>query len=267
MKLYQVDAFTDQPFRGNPAAVCVLDGPRPDAWMQALAAEMNLSETAFPLPQGDGFGLRWLTPKQEVGLCGHATLATAHILWAEGYLRPDQEARFETKSGLLTASKRADGIEMNFPARFVTDTQANALLNRALGAVPRHTSVLSSAKGNTYLLEYESERQVAEMVPDFAALLATDARAVIVTSRAETPGYDFVSRFFAPALGISEDPVTGSAHCYLAPYWSKKLGKVEMVGWQVSARTGVVGCAWQGERVALRGQAVTVFKAELLPAG
>lgn len=264
MKLYQVDAFTDQPFRGNPAAICVMEGPRPDAWMQALAAEMNLSETAFPLRQGEEFSLRWFTPKQEVGLCGHATLATSHILWAEGYLRPDQEARFQTKSGLLTANKRADGIEMDFPARFVTDAEAYPLLNQALGVAPRQTSILSSAKGNTYLLEFDSEQQVIEMAPDFIALLAISARAVIVTSRAETAGYDFVSRFFAPALGINEDPVTGSAHCYLAPYWGKKLGKVALVGWQVSARTGVVGCTWQGERVVLRGQAVTVFKGELL---
>jgi len=233
MRIYQVDAFSDQPFKGNPACVCLLDAGRPDAWMQSVAAEMNLSETAFVVQQEDGLSLRWFTPTQEVGLCGHATLATAHILWEEGRLQQGEEARFYTRSGLLTASRDGQWISMDFPAREVAAAPPNATVNRALA-------------------------------PDFAALTASDARAAIVTARAEGGAFDFVSRFFAPAIGIDEDPVTGSAHCYLAPYWSAKLGKDDLVGYQASARGGVVGCRWQGERVILRGQAATVMRGDLL---
>jgi PhzF family phenazine biosynthesis protein len=263
MRIYQVDAFTDQPFKGNPAAVCILDAARPDAWMQALAAEMNLSETAFPLKQGEGYALRWFTPKQEVRLCGHATLATAHILWAQGYVAPQGQIRFNTKSGPLSAARAGEWIQLDFPARAVTATEIDPELNSALGAIPCYTARSTSARGDTVLVEMESEEIVRALAPDFARLAAGSARTVIVTAPATTAGFDFVSRFFAPAIGIAEDPVTGSAHCYLAPYWGAKLGKTSLVGLQVSARTGIVGCEWQGERVLLRGKAITIFVGEL----
>lgn len=264
MKIYQVDSFTDQPFKGNPAGVCVLDAERTDAWMQSLAAEMNLSETAFVRPTTDGFSLRWFTPTKEVSLCGHATLATAHILWARQILQPEQQARFHTLSGLLTASKDGSWIEMDFPAKEVSVVENNPQLNAALGITPICTSQITHDRGTLYLLEVEAEESVRQLAPDFGQLAAIGARAVIVTSRSRTPGYDFVSRFFAPLIGINEDPVTGSAHCYLAPYWETRLGRRPLVGFQVSARTGIVRCHWQGDRVLLRGQAVTVFEGELL---
>lgn len=264
MRMFQVDAFTDRPFRGNPACVCLLDAGRPDAWMQSVAAEMNLSETAFVSRQEDGFGLRWFTPRVEVSLCGHATLASAHILWEVGWLQPWAEARFHTLSGLLTAARDGAWITMDFPAREVAAAPPNPSVNGALGVEPAETHVAPRPNGDTYLLELASEGGVRALAPDFAALAATDARTVIVTARAEGGDFDFVSRFFAPALGIDEDPVTGSAHCYLAPYWATKLGKDDLVGYQASARGGVVGCCWRGERVILRGQAATVMRGDLL---
>ncbi len=264
MKIYQVDAFTDQPFKGNPAAVCVLDQDRPDAWMMALAQEMNLSETAFVRRRETGFDLRWFTPKKEVSLCGHATLATAHILWQDQYLAPTEQARFNTQSGLLTAKKDGTWIELDFPARFVVAAEENLGLNQALGLVAKSTNKSATTQGNLYLLEVESEEIVKAVSPDFGAVAATGARGVIVTSRAHAPEYDFVSRYFAPAVGINEDPVTGSAHCYLATYWGNKLNKQALVGFQASARIGIINCCWQGERVLLRGQAITIFKGELV---
>lgn len=264
MKIYQVDAFTEQAFKGNPAGVCVLDKAKPEPWMQSIAMEMNLSETAFVLKMEEGFSLRWFTPKKEVSLCGHATLATAHILWQTGQLEPDEVARFQTKSGLLTAKKDGDWIELDFPARPVKMIQEFQVLNSALGADPVYTSVSPSEKGDYYLLELDNEQAVRALNPDFQQLVSINARAVIVTSRSDDPAYDFVSRFFAPWLGINEDPVTGSAHCYLAPYWSAKLGKTSLTGLQVSERSGVVGCRWKGERVFLRGQALTIFCGDLM---
>ncbi|MGB8252240.1 MAG: PhzF family phenazine biosynthesis protein [Anaerolineaceae bacterium] len=264
MKIYQVDAFTDQPFKGNPAGVCVLDKTKPEPWMQSIAMEMNLSETAFVLKMEDGFSLRWFTPKKEVSLCGHATLATAHILWETGVLKPDEVARFQTKSGLLTAKRIDDWIELDFPFRPVKIVKDFDVLNSALGIKPVCTSVAASDKGDYYLLELDNEKAVRGLNPDFIKLLSINARAVIVTSRSDDPAYDFVSRFFAPWLGINEDPVTGSAHCYLTPYWSEKLGKTSMNGYQASARGGVVGCRWEGERVYLKGQAVTIFRGDLM---
>ena len=263
MKIYQVDAFTDQPFKGNPACVCILDQARPDSWMQSLAQEMNLSETAFVLKRENGFDLRWFTPKKEVSLCGHATLATAHILWEDRYLKPTEEARFNTQSGLLTARKDGVWIELDFPARFVVSAEENPDLNQALGVTPQYTNKSSAATGDRYLVEVESEELVRTLTPDFDALAVTNARAVIVTSIAHAREYDFVSRYFAPAVGINEDPVTGSAHCYLATYWGTKLNKRTLTGFQASARTGIVQCSWQGERVLLRGKAITIFKGEL----
>jgi len=263
MRIYQVDAFSDQPFRGNPACVCMLDTERPDAWLQAVAAEMDLSETAFVEPRDDGFGLRWFTPRQEVGLCGHATLAAAHILWEEGRLPMREAARFDTRSGLLTAVRDGAWIALDFPARAVSAVEPYPALNCALGAAPCRTSRASRPGGDTYLVELESEAEVRALRPDFTARAASAARIAIVTARATEGEFDFVSRFFAPAIGIDEDPVTGAAHCYLAPYWAARLGKGDLVGYQASAR-GIVRCRWEGERVVLRGQAVTVLRGDLL---
>ena len=265
MKIYQVDSFTDKPFLGNPAGVCLLDEPRSDDFVRSVAAEMNLSETAFLLTEeGGAFRLRWFTPTTEVSLCGHATLASAHILWTEGYLSPGEEARFDTMSGRLTAKKKSDWIEMDFPLRQVTPTEPPERLLTALGVRPIYTGIRRKPDGDTYLIEVESEDLVASLTPDFRLMAQTGARSVIVTSKAEGKQYDFVSRFFAPAVGIDEDPVTGSAHCYLAPHWAEKLGKRELTGFQVSKRTGVVRCCPQGDRVLIAGQAVTVLRAELV---
>lgn len=270
MKIYQVDAFTGTPFAGNPAAVCVLESEKPDAWMAALAAEMNLSETAFLRETGDVYSLRWFTPATEVSLCGHATLASAHILWERGYVAARSAISFSTLSGELRASRHGDRIELDFPAREIESSEENAVLNEALGASPSYTGTYpmggtaSSSRGPLYLLELESAAAVRELSPDFRRLLATGAGAAIVTAASTDGRHDFVSRFFAPAAGIDEDPVTGSAHCYLAPYWSRKLGKAELVGLQVSKRTGVVGCRLNGDRVLLRGRAVTVLVGDVL---
>jgi PhzF family phenazine biosynthesis protein len=262
MKIYQVDAFTDKPFTGNPAGVCVLPGPKDDAWMQNVAAEMNLSETAFLLELADGFRLRWFTPAVEVELCGHATLASAHILWETGRLAPSDRARFHTLSGLLTAEHRADGIELDFPATPDEPASSPAGLAEILGA----EIVNFRSSRFDHLVELESEEIIKALRPDFTRLRALPVRGIMVTSRASTPGFDFVSRFFGPAVGIDEDPVTGSAHCCLGPYWSRRLGKTEMRAYQASARSGVVGVTVRGDRVRLRGQAVTVLAAELIVA-
>jgi len=260
MKIYQVDAFTDKPFTGNPAGVCILPGPKDDAWMQNVAAEMNLSETAFLLKEGEGFRLRWFTPAVEVELCGHATLASAHILWQTNLLSNEERARFHTLSGLLTAERCAEGIDLDFPVTPDEPADAPAGLAEILGA-----KVLSFRSSRfDHLVELESEEIIRGLRPDFTRLRALPVRGIMVTSRASTPGFDFVSRFFGPAVGIDEDPVTGSAHCCLGPYWSRRLGKTEMRAYQASARGGVVGVTVRGDRVRLRGQAVTVMVAELI---
>jgi PhzF family phenazine biosynthesis protein len=258
--IYQVDAFTDRPFAGNPAGVCVLDGSADEAWMQDVAREMNLSETAFLYREGDGYRLRWFTPAVEVDLCGHATLASAHVLWESGYLWTSEPALFQTRSGLLTAEKRGDWIEMDFPATPPAAAEAPAGLIEALGVTPLYV-------GRTkfdYLIEVAGEQEVRSLTPDFAALGRADARGVIVTSLAEQMDFDFVSRFFGPAVGVNEDPVTGSAHCSLAPFWAQRLGKQEMTAYQASARGGVVQVRMAGDRVLLRGRAVTVLRGELV---
>jgi len=260
MKIYQVDAFTDKPFTGNPAGVCVLPGPKDDTWLQNVGREMNLSETAFLLKQADGYSLRWFTPAVEIKLCGHATLASAHILWETGLLAPQAPARFHTLSGLLTAELRTGAIELDFPATPDEPAEAPAGLAEILGAEPRN---FRRSRFDD-LVEVESEDVVRGLRPDFSRLKALPVRGIMVTSRASTPGFDFVSRFFGPAVGIDEDPVTGSAHCCLGPYWSKRLGKTDMVAYQASARGGVVGVTVRGDRVRLRGKAVTVMVAELL---
>lgn len=260
LTIVQVDAFTDTPFRGNPAAVCVLRAPRDEPWMQAVAREMNLSETAFLHPTDDGFALRWFTPTIEVALCGHATLAAAHVLWQDGHLARDGQARFHTKSGLLTADRRGDWIELDFPAKAEEPAAAPPGLAEALGAVPRYVG----RNQFDYLAEVDTEATVRELAPDHAALARLPVRGVIVTSRAATAGFDFVSRFFAPGSGVAEDPVTGSSHCALGPYWAARLGKTALVAYQASPRGGVVRVRVDGDRVKLGGQAVTVLRGELV---
>jgi PhzF family phenazine biosynthesis protein len=259
--IFQVDAFTDKPFAGNPAGVCVLPEPRSERWMQDVAREMNLSETAFLLKQEDGFQLRWFTPAAEVDLCGHATLASAHILWETGYLQPQQQARLHTHSGLLTA-ERLDGnwIELDFPAKPEQTTGAPPHLLEALGIQAQYVGV----NVFDYLVEVDTEETLRNMQPDITLLAQVPVRGIIVTSRASTPGYDFVSRFFAPRVGVNEDPVTGSAHCCLAPYWSKRLGKNELLAYQASARGGVLRVRISDDRVKIGGQAVTTLCGELL---
>jgi len=260
LPLVQVDAFTDQPFAGNPAAVCVLTEAHDARWMQDVARQMHLSATAFLVPDGGDYQLRWFTPTVEVDLCGHATLASAHVLWEGGYLAPDAEARFHTRSGLLTA-RRVDGwIEMDFPSEPPLATETPAGLAEALGTRPRWVG----KNRLYYLLEVADEADVRGLAPHFADLVEATEQGVIVTARGGPEGFDFISRFFAPALGVAEDPVTGSAHCALAPYWGERLGKQQMVGFQASMRGGVVRVRLAGERVILAGQAVTVLRGELL---
>jgi PhzF family phenazine biosynthesis protein len=259
LRIFQVDAFTDKAFAGNPAAVCILTEPRDDAWMQDLAREMNLSETAFLSRQEDGFNLRWFTPSVEVALCGHATLASAHILWEIGLVSPEEPARFHTLSGLLTAKRKGDWIELNFPATPEQPATAPPGLGEALGLTPKYTG---KSKFD-YLFEVETEETVRDLKPDFALLKTMKVRGVMVTSRAASSGYDFVSRFFAPGSGIDEDPVTGSAHCCLGPFWSQRLGKDELIAYQVSRRGGTIRVRVSGERVYLSGQAITILCGEL----
>jgi PhzF family phenazine biosynthesis protein len=263
--LFQVDAFTDKSFAGNPAAVCLLETAQDDAWMRQLAQEMNLSETAFLLPQDDGFSLRWFTPTTEINLCGHATLASAHVLWETGILAADEVARFYTKSGVLTAVGDPRShipllIELNFPAQSQTPAEAPPELLAALGVTP----VYVGQCGNKYLIEVADEAIVRQLQPDFAALRQMPGRGVAVTSKATTPGYDFVSRYFAPWVGIDEDPVTGSVHCCLGPFWGARLGKETLTAYQASARGGVLQVRMDGERVHLGGTAVTVFRGTLV---
>ncbi|MHC4548353.1 MAG: PhzF family phenazine biosynthesis protein [Planctomycetota bacterium] len=253
-RLWQVDAFADRAFAGNPAAVCLLLAPADDAWMQRVAAEMNLSETAFLREEGRAWRLRWFTPETEVDLCGHATLASAHVLFERGA----GAVRFLTRSGELAAT-RADGwIELDFPALPVTEAPAPPGLLEALGV----SAVFSGVSRFDRLVEVASEEIVRGLRVDVERLRSVDARGVIVTSRGGA--CDFVSRCFYPRVGIAEDPVTGSAHCALAPYWAARLAKTEMTGHQVSARGGVVRVRLEGsDRVALGGRAVTVFRGEL----
>ncbi len=258
--LYQVDAFTDRPFSGNPAAVCLLAEAAHDDWMQEVAAEMNLSETAFLLPEADGWRLRWFTPVLEVELCGHATLASAHVLWETGRLAADEPARFHTRSGLLTAERDGGLIDLDFPTLPPSECPAPEGLVEALGVSVRWVGTNRSY----FLVEVADESLVRGLAPDMERLAKLPALGFIVTSRSDTSRYDFVSRFFAPAGGIAEDPVTGSAHCYLGPYWGERLGKKDLRAYQASARGGEIRVRLRGDRVRLGGSAVTVMRGELL---
>lgn len=260
--IFQVDAFADKPFGGNPAAVCILEAMPDDGWMQSVAAEMNLSETAFLVPEAGDYQLRWFTPGAEVALCGHATLASAHVLWEAGYLPAWESARFHTKSGLLTCEREGGSIRMDFPATVAKPAQVPTGLTAALGD-PKIEYV-----GRTlfdYLLALPSAAAVREVKPYFTRLAQVpDVRGVIVTAPSDDEEFDFISRFFAPAVGVMEDPVTGSAHCALTPYWAERLGKTEMAAWQASARGGRVNVRLNGDRVQLAGQAVTVLRGNLM---
>ena len=258
--MVQVDAFTAQPFAGNPAAVCVLPGAREAGWMQRVAQEMNLAETAFLWPKDDGYELRWFTPVAEVDLCGHATIASAHALWEGGILPRDRQARFHTKSGLVTADARGDWIELDFPATPCLPADPPPGLLEALQVKPLHVG----RSRIYYLLELAGEAEVRSVRPDFERLRAVDARGFIVTAPSASPGFDFVSRFFAPALGVDEDPVTGSAHCCLTPFWSGRLKRTSFTARQLSPRGGVLRLELKGDRVRIGGQAVTVLRGELL---
>jgi PhzF family phenazine biosynthesis protein len=257
-RIVQVDAFTATPFAGNPAAVCVLHSAPNEDWMRDVAREMNLSETAFLHPENGGYRLRWLTPAIEVDLCGHATLASAHVLWEDGHIRADAEARFHTRSGLLTCKRQGDWIEMNFPAKLPEPAVASPQLREALGV-----DLLFTGRNQfDYLVEVADEGKLRGLNPNHYLLRQLPVRGVIVTARGRE--YDFVSRFFAPGSGIDEDPVTGSAHSALAPFWSQRLNKTEMIAFQASARGGVVKVRLDGDRVHMSGQAVTVMRGDLL---
>jgi len=257
--IFQVDSFTNKPFAGNPAGVCILVEHRDDSWMQNVAREMNLSETAFLHKSDDGFDLRWFTPSLEVDLCGHATLASAHILWENGILNQNEQARFHTRSGLLTAERKDQWIELDFPALPDKKVAAPKTLSKILGAKPRYVG----RSRMDYIVEVDSEKTVRKMKPNTSQLAKLPFRGLIVTAPATSKPYDFVSRFFAPRVGIDEDPVTGSAHCCLGPYWQKRLGKNEFLAQQVSARGGVIRVRVCGNHVKISGEAVTVLRAEL----
>ena len=263
--LFHVDAFTDRPFAGNPAAVCVLSAERDDAWLQKVASEMNLAETAYLWSGEPHWRLRWFTPTVEVDLCGHATLASAHVLWEAGYARPGTTLLFETRSGRLTASQRDGGktIELDFPAEPAVESSPPADLLAALGLTAHR---FAGRNRLDYLIEVETERAVRALAPDFRRLATAcgPTRGVIVTAASDRPQHDFVSRFFAPGAGIDEDPVTGSAHCCLGPFWAGRLGRKELRGYQASPRGGTVAVRVAGGRVHLGGQAVTVMRGELL---
>ncbi|MFZ1863809.1 MAG: PhzF family phenazine biosynthesis protein [Polyangiales bacterium] len=255
-----VDAFTHVPFAGNPAAVCVLSEPTTDAWMLSVAREMKHSETAFCIMRVDEtVELRWFAPGGEVGLCGHATLAAAHVLWEEGWLAPQKALRFSTRSGELTAMPLGRQIELDFPARAPSEAAAPPGLLEALGASPQWVG----RDADDYVLLLADEEAVKACSPDFRALMAVDTRGVVITARSAQEDTDFVSRFFAPRWGIDEDPVTGSAHCALTPFWSERLGKKRLSARQISARGGELELELASDRVKLRGICVTILRGNL----
>lgn len=259
-----VDAFTTERFRGNPAAVCVLPGSRPDDWMRAVAREMNLSETAFLERRQDGWSLRWFTPTVEVDLCGHATLASAHVLWEAGLAGTGEILRFHTRSGELTARWEPEGIVLDFPSEPASLADAPPSLLRGLG-IKRPVAV--GRNRFDYIIEVDRADTVRALAPDMTRLAHVQTRGVIVTAASDDDAYDFVSRFFGPRVGVPEDPVTGSAHCCLGPWWAERLGRTSLRGYQASARGGTVGVRVLGERTELIGSAVTVLHGELLHDG
>lgn len=260
MTFYIVDTFTDTPFSGNPAAVFILNEDISDELKQNIASEINLSETSFVLKNEKNFNLRWFTPIKEAGLCGHATLAAAHIIWELGVLNKNEEAVFETKSRILKARKRVDLIEMDFPIERPVEVDCPEELLKSIEYKP----IYVGKNRMDYMAVYESDELIRKMNPNFYHLKKLDTRGLIISAKSSSDKYDFVSRFFAPNSGIDEDPVTGSAHCCLSPYWSKVLGKKELVGYQLSPRGGVVYTKLEDDKVVLTGNAVTVMKSEFL---
>ncbi|MEA1895924.1 MAG: PhzF family phenazine biosynthesis protein [Euryarchaeota archaeon] len=260
MRIFQVNSFTNKPFTGNPAGVCILSEDIPDSEMLNIAKEMNLPETAFLQENDTGYNLRWFTPCTEIELCGHATLASAHILWETGDLSPDEIVHFDTLSGELTAKRNGEWIDLDFPAEYETNADAPVEISDALGVQP----IYVGKNRFDYIVEVESEEIVRSINPNFGLLKKIPSRGIIVTSRADTDKYDFVSRFFAPAIGVDEDPVTGSAHCCLGPYWESRLNKSRLEAFQSSERGGVVRVEVKSGRVILSGQAVTVIEGEII---
>lgn len=258
---YQVDAFTQEAFKGNPAAICILSEAIHEQWMQNIAAEMNLSETAFLIPKQNGYLLRWFTPQIEVDLCGHATLASAHVLWENAYLPPDLPAIFHTKSETLTAKREGQWIELNFPREAEASCECPAQLMEALG-IENYTYIGKNRLD--YFIELDTEEEVRALRPNYSLLSQIQTRGVIVTSHSQNSKYDFVSRSFFPSIGVNEDPVTGSAHCCLGPYWKKRIEKNTLIGYQASKRGGLVKVTVKADRVLLGGQAITVMKGEIL---
>ncbi|MBN2325257.1 MAG: PhzF family phenazine biosynthesis protein [Spirochaetes bacterium] len=259
MKLFGVDAFTEVPFRGNPACVCILDEERPDGWKQSVASEINLSETAFLRNRGASWGLRWFTPQVEVDLCGHATLASAHVLWETDIVKKTKVIAFETRSGSLGATKNGEWIELDFPQEPPQTAAACDKLMAALGI----EALLVGKNRFDYIVEIDSEEKLKTLAPDFAMLKEVRTRGVIVTSRSAGGRYDFVSRFFAPAVGVNEDPVTGSSHYCLGPYWKEKTGLETLTAYQASSRGGLLKLRVSGGRVFISGKAVTVWRGEI----
>jgi PhzF family phenazine biosynthesis protein len=257
--IFQVDAFAERPFEGNPAAVCLLPNEREADWMLSVAAEMNLAETAFLVSREEAYDLRWFTPTVEVDLCGHATLASAHVLWETGHLASGETARFQTRSGLLTASRIDGWIDLDLPSEPAHPIEIPRDLEQALGMrcewVGRNRM--------DYLVLLNSEAAVRGLIPDLSAVARLDCRGLIVTAASESGKYDYVSRFFAPQSGINEDPVTGSAHCALAPFWTERFGRTHLVGYQASKRGGTVRTILQDDRAILRGQAITIMNGSL----
>jgi PhzF family phenazine biosynthesis protein len=262
-RITQVDAFTAERYRGNPAAICILREEADAGWMQKVALEMNLSETAYIVPGADGFGLRWFTPAVEVDLCGHATVAAAHVLWQEGVLPTTEECRFHTRSGLLTARLKGDWIEVSFPREQVRTITAPKDAEAALGV--KAISAADSARLQYLVLELDSEAAVRACAPDFSALARVNYEGIIITANCGSNSkHAIASRFFAPRKGVNEDPATGSAHCILAPYWQAKLGRDEFLAHQASARGADIRVKVGPERVTLGGQAITVLRGELV---
>lgn len=264
MKIYHIDAFTSKPFAGNPAAVCLDDGSAKDDWMQQVAMEMNLSETAFVHARDDGFSLRWFTPEAEVPLCGHATLASAHALWESGTVQGDT-IRFHTLSGVLHARRHDGRIEIDLPAAELEEHRLPQSTRKALGIDPLWCG-RTPPRGlgdRDVLVELESEAVVRAARPDFRELRREPKAGIIITASSGAAEQDFVSRYFAPWWGIDEDPVTGAAHCALVPFWARKLDKSRLIGYQASARGGLVHGRLQGDRVLLSGEAVTVMEGRL----
>ena len=263
--IWQVDAFAARPFAGNPAAICLLESPRDAEWMQQVAAEMNLSETAFVVPAGrpNEFHLRWFTPAVEVDLCGHATLGAAHTLIEQERVDPSRPILFQTRSGCLSCQRDGASIRMDFPATPPSGSVDPATIGNLEAALGITVDAVAKSKEDVFAV-VDSEQTLRRVSPDFSRLAEIETRGVILTATSSAPGVDFVSRFFAPRCGINEDPVTGSAHCCLAPYWSERLGRSSLTGYQASPRGGVVHTRVVGDRVQLSGQAVTVMESRFL---